>query len=120
MKRHFVIEVDDDFVRVLEVRQEFTGERGDRGVAYHRAADAGCLVNSFDPDAKFFGQLNALLVTKSRIQKAAPIEPEPFKGELISGLTQTVAGAEKRAGLDMVPDPDYTIEDKVWDEAVND
>jgi hypothetical protein len=73
MKRYFVIDVDSEFssVRVLEVTQDF--EHGT--VNYHRGASDSSLINA-EPSPKFYGQLDALLVTSEKLAKAEPITPE--------------------------------------------
>jgi hypothetical protein len=72
MKQFFVIEVDDDgFTRVLAVEREYT----ETGVSYCRKANDNRLINTLEPNPKFYGQLDALLITPAKLAAAAPIVP---------------------------------------------
>jgi len=78
MKRFFVIDADTEMhsVFVHELTREFTAEDGDRAIAYHRAASADSLIcDSLSP--RFYGKLDALLITADKLNNAAPITPEP-------------------------------------------
>jgi hypothetical protein len=78
MKSHFVIDVDDDgFVRVLKAERSF----GAGAVIYSRASKADSLVCTYDLNPKFYGQLDALLITPKKIAAAAPIEPEKVEAQ---------------------------------------
>jgi len=79
MKRFLVIECDTAYLTVLvhEVTQEFTADDDPgRGVAYHRGPSESSLICD-GLGSKFYGKLDALLVTRDRIEDAMPIEPEP-------------------------------------------
>ena len=73
MNHHFVIDIDDGFVRVLEVEREYGS---DGRIHYHRDPAAPSLVRTYVLDPWFYGQLDALLVTPQKIANAKPIVPE--------------------------------------------
>jgi hypothetical protein len=78
MKRFVVIECDTEFssVFVHEVKQEFTADNDPaKGVAYFRNPSDHALICD-QPGPKFYGRLDALLITAGKIKNAAPIEPE--------------------------------------------
>lgn len=73
MKQFFVIEVEDDgFTRVLRVEREYTTVH----VSYNRSAKDASLINAFELNPKFYGQLDALLVTPAKLAAATPIVPQ--------------------------------------------
>ena len=73
MKQFFVIEVDDDgFTRVLKVEREYATT----GVSYNRGAKDDSLINAFELNPRFYGRLDALLITPAKLAAAAPIVPE--------------------------------------------
>jgi hypothetical protein len=78
MKRFIVIECDTEFnpIFTYEVSREFTADDDpNKGVAYYRhPADHSLFMELLGP--KFYGKLDALLINRSRIEDAAPIEPE--------------------------------------------
>ena len=77
MEQFFAIEVaDDGFIRVLAVKREYTAA----GVSYTRAAKDNSLINTFELNPKFYGQLDALLITPAKLAAAAPIVPEKEEG----------------------------------------
>jgi hypothetical protein len=73
MKQYFVIEVDDDgFTRVLAVKLEYTTT----GVSYTRTPKDHSLINTLELNPKFYGELDALLVTPAKLAAATPIVPK--------------------------------------------
>ena len=93
MKLHYVIECDTEMysVFVRSVKQEYSSDpdAGDKQVIYYHSANEPIPV--MEPlGPKFYGHLDALLVTKGKIEDAAPVTPE----------------AELNAG-------EYTIMDKI-------
>ena len=73
MKQFFVIEVEDDgFTRVLRVEREYTPT----GVSYNRGANDASLINALELNPKFYGGLDALLITPAKLAAAAPIVPQ--------------------------------------------
>ena len=69
MRRFFVIEADTNYntVWVHEVTQTFTDT-----VNYHREASADSVINDF-LGPKFYGKLDALLITAEKLKNAPPI-----------------------------------------------
>jgi hypothetical protein len=73
MEQFFVIEiVGGGFTRVLAVEREFTTT----GVSYKRGAKDSSLINTYQINPQFYGQLDALLITPAKLAAAAPIVPE--------------------------------------------
>lgn len=71
MKKFFVIQCDteDDYVFVKEVTRTFT-----KTVEYrHEAGDVPVVSGRLSP--KFYGRLDALLITSDKVEQAAPIVP---------------------------------------------
>lgn len=75
MKRQFVIEVDSAFETVFVHEVSKNCVAGDW--TYTRLSD-DAIIQAF-PDPKFYGQLDALLLTHSRIRNAKPITPAPVE-----------------------------------------
>jgi hypothetical protein len=78
MKRFIVIECDTEFssVFVHEVKQEYTADEDpDKGVGYFRNPSDHALICD-QPGPKFYGRLDALLVTRGKIEHAPAIIPE--------------------------------------------
>ena len=73
MNHHLVIDIEDGFIRVLEVEREYGS---DGRIHYYRSPSAPSLVRTFEPSPRFYGQLDALLVTPQKIANAKPIVPE--------------------------------------------
>lgn len=73
MERHFVISCDTGLstVFVREVTRTFS-----KTADYHHDPSGPIIICGF-PDPKFYGQLDALLVTRQKVEKANPIVPEP-------------------------------------------
>jgi hypothetical protein len=95
MKSSFVIDIDDDgFVRVLAVTQSFDPA----GVVYRRRSLDDSLVKAYDLSPKFYGQLDALLITPKKIREAAPLTPESIQPPL-KGTTITDLGSAERLEL---------------------
>lgn len=82
MERQFVIECDSrsNVVFVREVTRNYSST-----VNYHHEAGAEILVSGH-PDPEFYGKLDALLVTRDRIQNAPPITPGPPQTESIPAV----------------------------------
>ena len=70
MKRFIVIECDTEFssVFVREARQDYR----DGTVNYRHEAGANSLICD-SPSPRFYGRLDALMITRDRIEKAKPI-----------------------------------------------
>ena len=78
MKRFVVIECDTEYssVFVHHVEQEYTAEEDPaKGVAYYRNPSDHALICD-QPGPKFYGRLDALLVTRGKIEHAPAIIPE--------------------------------------------
>jgi hypothetical protein len=103
MQRFMVIECSTEYnsVWVYEVQREFTSNQADKGVTYYRSPSDSSLF--FDPiDPKFYGKLDAVLISRQKIDEAQPIEPETMveRVERISVLADM-----NHAGIsDMVPE----------------
>lgn len=113
MKRFLVIETatDDSWAWVYEVTREFTPLDGDKGVAYYRNPSHQAMF--FDlPSPEFYGKLDALLVTRGKVEVAQPIVPTapPPTGTIaeqiaaVDRATVTVYNEPQPEGLDMVPE----------------
>jgi hypothetical protein len=72
-EKFFVVECDTEYsaVYVYEVSKDYEGGT----VNYHRSAKDGSVVNGH-LTPKFYGKLDALLVTADKIKDAKPIVPE--------------------------------------------
>lgn len=94
MERYFVIEVEDHSVWVYEVSRDFSST-----VDYKREAESHSIVSSHGaPTPKFYGKLDALLLTADRIEKAAPITPEPCLPSASDSVSQEEKVREATGG----------------------
>src|ERR1700691_3162253 len=83
MQRFLVIECSTEYnsVWVYEVQREFTSNQADKGVTYYRSpSDSSLFLDPIDP--KFYGKLDAVLITRQKIDEAQPMEPEPTPLEI--------------------------------------
>jgi hypothetical protein len=72
-QRNYVISVEaDGFVRVLEVEKDYIGGK----VAYCHEPSANSAISSLWLNPKFYGALDALLVTRQKLEAAPPIIPD--------------------------------------------
>ena len=75
MRKYFVLEVNyaNGIVYTHEVSEPELGV--DAVYHYTRAAGSDCLIAT-EVGARFYGKLDALLVTRKKVADAEPIEPE--------------------------------------------
>ena len=87
MKRCIIIECDteDSDVWVYTAEKEFTAYGGSKSVAYYRDAGQHSLILAV-PGPRFYGKLDTLLITREKIQNAAPITPEPLQDSVVQFL----------------------------------
>ncbi len=97
MERYFVIETksDEAYAHVYEVTKDYSVN----GVEYRRPAEGTTRVMCSRVNPEFFGKLDAVLVTKDKLDNARPIDPIPV---LPMGPVETainmVDQAEAKAG----------------------
>jgi hypothetical protein len=99
MERHIIIETYSRYntVWVYEAVREFT----ENGVVYKRSSkDAALIFGLLSP--KLYGQLDALIVTADKIEKAEPITPEVQQPLTPTRLVAETAG-EGAAGETAAP-----------------
>ena len=95
MLKTFIIECDSEmesvFLYEAEKKLDATG---------HWIAVRGDKVINAMPDAKFYGILDSLIITESRMlrrfKNVPSLTPEPFTGKLISSLEENVDRAEAK------------------------
>ena len=95
MKRYLLIEAntENEYLHVYEVQKQRSTE-----TLNFSCAPAGCLVLTKRCGPEFYGHLDALLVTKDKIEKAAPIVPDIPQDDLDHRLAQAFADSPQTKG----------------------
>lgn len=102
MKRQFVIDCDTAYhtVAVYEVTKEITAD----GVEYKRDTEESIFNEFLGP--KFYGKLDAILISRDRLENAKPIDPEMPANRIDQAISEAEQAADKsmKAALGGFPD----------------